>query len=118
LIEMKHRRLIERRAQLVERLPISGEIVRGSLVERVIRHRRGCAKCARGEGHPVSVLTVSYAGGKTRQFSLRTEQVDEVRRWLGNYQNLKERLEAICQLNHELLVAERDSGRAKDKGDA
>jgi uncharacterized protein DUF6788 len=112
---MKQRRLIERRARLVERLPISGEIVRGALLDRVIRHRRGCAKCARGEGHPVSVLTVSYAGGKTRQFSLRAEQVDEVRRWIGNYQKLKEALEAICELNHELLVAERDSVRAKDK---
>jgi uncharacterized protein DUF6788 len=112
---MKQRRLIERRARLVERLPISGEIVRGTLLERVVRHREGCAKCARGEGHPVSVLTVSYAGGKTRQFSLHADQVDEVRRWLGNYQKLKEALEAICELNHELLVAERDSGRAKDK---
>ena len=115
---MKHEKLIERRARLVERLPVSGEIVRGSLVERVIKHRSGCPKCARGGGHPMTVLTVSYAGGKTRQFSLRAEQVDEVRRWLGNYHKLKEAIEAICELNHELLVAERDSGRAKDKGRA
>ena len=115
---MKQERLIERRTRLVERLPLSGEIVRGALVERLIRHRSGCSKCARGEGHPVTVLTVSYAGGKTRQFSLRAAQVDEVRRWLGNYQKLKEALEAICELNHELLVAERDSGRAKGKGGA
>ena len=66
----------------------------------------------------MTVLTVSYAGGKTRQFSLRPEQVDEVRLWLGNYQKLKEAIEAICELNHELLVAERDSGRAKGKGRA
>jgi len=115
---MKHEKLIERRARLVERLPVSGEIVRGSLVERVIKHRSGCPKCARGGGHPMTVLTVSYAGGKTRQFSLRTEQVDEVRRWLGNYHKLQEAIEAICELNHELQVAERDSGRAKDKGRA
>jgi hypothetical protein len=115
---MKRRGLIERRARLVERLPLSGEIVRGALVERLIRHRSGCAKCARGEGHPMTVLTVSYAGGKTRQFSLRAEQVDEVRRWLGNYHKLKEALEAICELNHELLVAERDSERARGKGRA
>jgi hypothetical protein len=115
---MKQERLIERRARLVDRLPVSGEIVRGALVERLIRHRSGCAKCARGEGHPMTVLTVSYAGGKTRQFSLRAEQVDEVRRWLGNYQKLKEALEAICELNHELLVAERDSRRANGKGRA
>lgn len=112
---MKREKLIERRTGLVGRLPVDGEMVRGALVERLIRHRSGCAKCARGEGHPMTVLTVSYAGGKTRQFSLRAEQVDEVRRWLGNYHKLKEAIEAICELNHELLVAERDSGRAKGK---
>jgi len=26
-----------------------------------------------------------------------------VRRWLGNYQKLKETIEAICELNHVLL---------------
>jgi hypothetical protein len=34
---MKQEKLIARRAGLVERLPVSGEIVRGALVERVIR---------------------------------------------------------------------------------
>src|SRR5262252_361936 len=110
---MKHEKLIERRARLVERLPVSGEIVRGSLVERVIKHRSGCPKCARGGGHPMTVLTVSYAGGKTRQFSLRTEQVDEVRRWLGNYHKLKEAIEAICELNHALLRPERETPRPR-----
>jgi hypothetical protein len=40
-----------------------------------------------------------------RQLSLRREQVEEVRRWLGNYQKLKEALEEICELNHGLLHA-------------
>ena len=35
--------------------------------------------------------------------ALRREQVDEVRRWLGNYHKLKEALEDICELNHALL---------------
>jgi len=39
-------------------------------------------KCASGEGHPLSVLTVTYPGGRTRQFSLRRERVPVVRRWL------------------------------------
>jgi hypothetical protein len=51
----------------------------------------------------LSVLTVSYPGGRTRQFSLRREQVPQVRRWLNNYHKLKEKLEAICELNHHLL---------------
>jgi hypothetical protein len=42
------------------------------------------------EGHRVFVLTVTYAGARTRQFSVRRERLDEVRRWLDNYQRLKE----------------------------
>ncbi len=49
------------------------------------------------------VLTVSYGGGRVRQFSVRRERVAEVRRWLDNYQKLKEAIEAICELNHDLL---------------
>jgi hypothetical protein len=96
-------RTLRARERLLGKLPVTGEILRGSLLERTVRHRRGCPKCARGEGHQVFVLTVSYAGGRTRQVSVRRERVAEVRRWLGNYQELKEAIEAICELNHELL---------------
>ena len=84
-------------------MPVSGELLRGSLLERTVRHTKGCPKCARGEGHQVFVLTVTYAGGRTRQFSVRRERVAEVRRWLDNYQKLKQAIEDICELNHELL---------------
>jgi hypothetical protein len=46
---------------------------------------------------------VSYPGGRTRQFSVRRERVPEVRQWLRNYRELKEAIEAICELNHHLL---------------
>ena len=49
------------------------------------------------------VLTVTYPGGRTRQFSVRRERVAEARRWLSNYQELKKAIEAICELNHDLL---------------
>jgi hypothetical protein len=101
---MRQERTIAARAKLVERLPVTGDILRGSLLVRTIRnHAAGCAKCASGEGHRLAVLTVSYPGGRTRQFSLRPERVGEVRRALANYQKLKAALEAICELNHELL---------------
>ena len=100
---MNHDETLRTRQKLLGRLPVTGEILRGSLLERMVRHSSGCPKCARGGGHPVSVLTVSYPGGRTRQFSLRREQVAEVQRWLGNYQELKRALEAICELNHHLL---------------
>ena len=96
-------RTLKARDKLLGKLPITGELLRGSLLERTVWHRTGCPKCARGEGHRVFVLTVSYAGGRTQQFSVRRERVDEVRRWLGNYQKLKGAIEAICELNHDLL---------------
>ena len=104
------------RRRLLDRLPVTGEILRGSLLERTIRnHRKGCAKCASGEGHALSVLTVTYRGGRTRQFSLRGGQVAEVRSWLSNYQKLKEALEAICELNHELLRPDDETSKPRRK---
>jgi hypothetical protein len=75
----------------------------------------GCPKCARGEGHQVFVLTVTYPGGRTRQISVRRERVEEVRRWLANYQELKEKIEAICELNHDLLRPERAASKPRKK---
>jgi hypothetical protein len=108
-------RTLKTRAKLLGKLPITGELLRGSLLERTVRHRSGCAKCARGEGHRVFVLTVSYAGGRTRQFSVRRERVEEVRRWLSNYQELKEAIEVICELNHDLLRPERADSKKRGK---
>jgi hypothetical protein len=106
---MRLERTIAARRKLLDRLPVTGEILRGSLLKRTIRnHAVGCAKCARGEGHRVFVVTVSYAGGRTRQLSVRRERLAEVRRWLRNYRELKEAIEAICELNHDLLRPERE----------
>src|SRR3974377_1171527 len=95
--------LIAARQALVSQLPVTGEILRGSVVERMVGAHRGCTICAGGGGHPLSVLTVTYAGGRTRQLSLRREQIEEVGRWLGNYHKLREAIEEICELNHRLL---------------
>ena len=115
---MTRDQIIETRQALVTQLPVTGEILRGSLIERIVRHTRGCTVCAGGGGHPLWVLTVSYPGGRTRQLSLRREQVDEVRRWLGNYHQLREALEAICELNHALLrPGDAAPRRARQTGD-
>jgi hypothetical protein len=103
---MTRDQLVIARQVLVSQLPVTGEILRGSVVERMVRHSRGCTICAGGGGHPLSVLTITYAGGRTRQLSLRREQVEEVRRWLGNYHKLRETLEEICEFNHALLRPE------------
>ena len=103
LFLMIRERTLRKRKKLVETLPITGELLRGTLLQRVVRHKSGCPKCARGEGHQVYVLTVGYGRRQTRQISVRRERVTEVRRWLDNYQKLKAKIEEICQLNHDLL---------------
>lgn len=106
---------VQRRGKLLAKLPVTGELLRGSLLERVVRHKSGCPKCERGEGHQVFVVTVTYPGGRTRQLSVRRERVGEVRRWLRNYQELKEAIEAICELNHDLLRPETGARRRRKK---
>jgi hypothetical protein len=103
------------RHKRVSKLPITGELLRGSLLERTVRHTKDCPKCARGEGHQVFVLTVTYPGHRTRQFSVRRERVAEVRQWLTNYQELKEAIEAICELNHDLLRPQRAASKPRRK---
>jgi hypothetical protein len=108
-------RALRAREKLLSKLPVTSELLRGSLLERTIRHTKDCPKCARGEGHRVFVLTVSYGGGRTRQFSVRRERVTEVRRLLANYQKLKKAIEGICELNHELLRPEAAASKSRRK---
>ncbi len=104
---MKHKEALRKRKTLVDSLPSADEILRGSLLQRTIRHKTGCAKCARGEGHPVWVLTIAYPGGITKQYSIRREMKPQVEKWLKNYQELKAKLEEICELNHVLIRPEK-----------
>jgi hypothetical protein len=92
-----------RRDRLLRGLPDLTDILRGSLLERTIRHRQGCPKCDSGGGHPVWVLAVGYPKGVIRHISLHKEQVPEVRRQLENYQRLKAVLEQICEFNQQQL---------------
>src|SRR6266436_7940802 len=112
---MIRERTLRTREKLVSKLPINGELLRGSLLERTVRHTKDCPKCARGEGHQVFVLTVTYPGHRSRQFSVRRERVAEVRRWLDNYQELKTAIEAICELNHDLLRPQRAVSKPRRK---
>jgi hypothetical protein len=95
--------IVDKRKQLVRAFPDLSDILRGSLLQRIVRHRQGCLKCERGEGHPVAVLAVTYPGQRVRQISLRSEQVPEVERQLENYHRVKAQLEKICELNQEAL---------------
>ena len=104
---MKHPAIPKARTRLAATLLSTTEILRGSLLRRHIRHSSGCAVCARGKGHLVWVLAVSYPGGRTRQISLSAEQKPVVQQWLRNYRKLKATLERICELNQKLLRPEK-----------
>jgi hypothetical protein len=100
-----HEQIIRKRDLLVAQLPEARDILRGSLLDRNIRHSTGCEKCASGGGHPVSVLAIGYPGGHMRQISLRKAQAAHVKQCLENYYALKAALEEICELNQQLLRA-------------
>ena len=104
--KVKHKEALRRRKKLVDSLPSADEILRGSLLQRNIRHKTGCPKCAAGGGLPVWVLAIGYPGGKTKQYSLRPEMQPQVEQWLKNYHDLKAKLEEICELNHVLIRPE------------
>jgi hypothetical protein len=46
---------------------------------------------------------------------VRRERVAEVRRSLANYRKLKEAIEAICELNHDLLRPDAATARSRSK---
>lgn len=112
---MTREQAIRKRDRLAAQLSPATDVLRGSLLERTIHHTSGCLKCARGEGHPLWVLTVGYPGGKTRQLSLRAEQVPQVRKALATYQDFKQSLEAISELNQYLLRLDREESKEKER---
>jgi hypothetical protein len=112
---MTRSQAIRRRDRLVANLSHLGEVLRGSLFERTTRHSSGCPKCARGEGHSLWVLNVGYPGGKTRQVSLRPEQVPQVQQAVNRYRQVKETLEAISELNQQLLRLDREESKEQPR---
>ena len=106
---MTQKEAIRKREQLASRLSGFADVLRGSLLQRTVRHSSGCPKCARGQGHPLWVLNVNYPGGRTRQISLRPRQLPQVRKALQHYRKIKNTLEAISELNQFLLRLDRDS---------
>src|ERR1700674_4359678 len=112
---MTRAQAIHKRDRLAASLSHVRDVLRGSLFERSIHHSNGCAKCARGEGHPLWVLNVGYPGGRTRQVSLRPEQVPQVRQDLDRYRDTKETLEAISELNQFLLRLDREESKDQER---
>jgi hypothetical protein len=112
---MTRMQAIRKREKLAGQFSSPIGVLRGSLLQRTLHHSSGCLKCARGEGHPLWVLTVGYPGGKTRQVSLRPEQVPQVREALEHYRDCKQTLEAISELNQFLLRLDREESKEQER---
>ena|SRR5689334_10088871 len=112
---MTREQAIRQREKLAAQLSPAIGVLRGSLLQRTVHHSSGCQKCARGEGHPLWVLTVGYPGGRTRQVSLRPEQVAQVREALACYHACKQTLEAISELNQFLLRLDRQASKDQER---
>lgn len=113
---MTREQAIHKRQRLTAQLSSPMEVLRGSLLQRTVHHSSGCRRCARGEGHPLWILTVGYPGGKTRQVSLRPDQVPQVRKALQQYRKFKQSLEAISELNQFLLRLDREESKEQERG--
>jgi hypothetical protein len=96
--------LKRRRAQLLRTLPPLDSILRGSLIERYKRCGNPNCRCADGPGHgPKYYLSVSYPGTSPRMDYVPQAVFEQVSASVANYTQLREMLEEISEINHELL---------------
>ena len=97
--------LLHRRHALVKKLTqIEPLILRGSLIERYKRCGHPGCKCQQGQGHgPKYYLSVSQAGSRPEMDYVPEEYSQQVSDYLQNFQQVRQSLEKICNINRELL---------------
>jgi hypothetical protein len=96
--------LRKRRSALLRQLPPLQSILRGSLIERYKRCGKPGCKCADSPGHgPKYYLSVSYPGLRPQMDYVPQEFYPRTAEFLANYHRAREILEAICEINRELL---------------
>lgn len=107
--------LLAQRQRVVHKLPPIEEVLRGSILERSVRCGQPNCRCAAGQLHAATVLTVSFAGGRTEQISLPATLLRTVRQWVANYQRWWEAIEKVSAINRELLRAQRREGNVRPR---
>ena len=96
--------LLARRQAAADRVPPLVDVLRGTLRQRYVRCGNSGCHCRTGHGHgPVFYLSVTLAGGRTTQITVAAEDVATARRLLRNYERVRRSLEAISEMNRELL---------------
>ena len=106
--------LRNRREGLTRVLPPLAEVLRGSLMERYLTCGNPDCKCARGERHgPVWYLSVTLDQSHRAGCTVPGDQVEQVRRWIGNYRRVKESLEKISDINRELMRRQKNKNKKR-----
>jgi hypothetical protein len=96
--------LRRRREALLRQLPPLHDVLRGSLIERYKRCGKPGCKCMEGRGHgPKYYLSVSFPKQRPAMDYVPQESADQTRTSLNHYQQAREILEQICEINRELL---------------
>jgi hypothetical protein len=96
---------LRRRCQGLRRqLPPLKAILRGSLIERYKRCGKPGCKCVDGPGHgPRYYLSVSYPGLRPWMDYVPQESYAQTAEFVANNHRAREILEAISEINRELL---------------
>src|SRR4030042_4802275 len=84
-----------RRARIPAALPPLEEVLRGSFLQREIRCGKPPCRCAKGAGHPILYLTVTFPGGRTQQVTVPRDLARTVQRWIPNYRRWWEAIEEV-----------------------
>src|ERR1051326_4547823 len=96
--------LRRRRHALVRQMPPLKAVLRGSLIERYKRCGKPGCKCAEGPGHgPKYYLSVSRSGLRPQMDYVPQQSHAQVAAFMANYHRAREILEAISEINGELL---------------
>src|SRR5579859_6398977 len=92
------------RNAFLRQLPSLKAILRGSLIERYKRCGKSGCKCADGPGHgPKYYLSVSYPGLRPQMDYVPQESHAQIAGFVANYHRARKILEAISEINRELL---------------
>ena len=108
--------LLTQRQRAVDKLPPIEEVLRGSILERSVRCGQPNCRCAAGERHAATVLSVSFPGGRTEQISVPATLRRTVRQWVANYQRWWAVIEKVSAINREVLRAQRRTGKQRQDG--
>jgi hypothetical protein len=104
---MDRTRAAARLRRVVEGLPPIEDVLRGSVVTRVLRCGKPNCACASGPGHRAVYLSVTLKGGRTEQISLPAALIPAAKRQVANYRAWWKAIEAVSAVNRDMLRHER-----------